>query len=101
MTRYTTGSVTLVFEEPGVLENIASVRVTLEQDGHQLTKKDDEVTVNLEDNSVFISLTQEETGSFKEAHVYIQVRIKYTNGQVIASEIERVYMNKILDEEVM
>ena len=101
MTRYTTGSVTLIFEEEGVLEDIQHIRVTLEQDGFMLTKNDSEVVVSAEDNTVVVTLSQEETGQFKEAYVYIQVKIKYVSGQVIASKINRVYMNKILDEELM
>lgn len=55
-----------------------------------------------EGNTVSLTLTQEETFKFDhKCPVEIQIRILTTKGNAIASEIRRVTVGELLDDEVL
>lgn len=57
----------------------------------------------LEENTITIKLTQEETFKFdcKKGYVYIQVRLLTTGEDALASDLIRVEVEKCLDSEVL
>lgn len=57
--------------------------------------------MTLDDKTIIIQLTQEETKKFAEGTVSIQVRVLTNAGQAFASQIFRAINNDVLNEEVL
>lgn len=80
---------------------ISKIRITYAQNNAiVLTKKNDDVS--LDGNVARVKLTQDETKKFvADKDVEIQVRVLTLGGDALASEIIKVDVQKVLDEEVM
>ncbi len=64
----------------------------------ELTKED----VELEENKIIVNLTQEETKMFNaNMTVSVQARIKMSTGEVIASNVLKVRVDPVLNDEVI
>lgn len=55
----------------------------------------------MQDESILVTLTQEETFLFKKGHVSIQVRVVTHNGEALASDIILVSCKRCLSDEVL
>ena len=102
MYRYTTPSFTLKLQ--GIDFSLVQVfRVTFRQCQTQVVKeylKTDE-NFSLENNTLQVALTQQETALFGAGRVAIQLRVKFQDGTVAASNITHCYIKQTLDEEVI
>lgn len=80
---------------------ISKVRITYAQNNAiVLTKQDGDVSLN--GNVATVKLTQDETKKFiADKEVEIQVRVLTLGGDALASEIIKVDVQKVLDDEVM
>ena len=77
---------TLVIHTSGIeLEKLTSLYLTIEQNGATLTKKMEDIEI--EDNTVAVTLTQEETLQFTPGRYQVQIRAITEEGVVIASPI--------------
>ena len=81
------------------LSELKSVYITFEQDGHLLRK--DMSQIEIEDDEIRITLTQEETLKFKKGIVNVQLRAITQDGLAIASSIATTKVHRILDKEVI
>lgn len=80
---------------------VDSVIVTYAQNDEIVFNKDGE-EVTIEDNAIFVELTQEETLKFDEKYdVQMELKIKSKNGKVIPSNIIYASVGKVLNREVM
>lgn len=83
---YETVDIPLVFEPDGCLENYKHIIVSIKQKGSvQIDKAEDALGIDIENNTINVSLSQEETAQFKGGTetnpktAEIQVNIYYTN----------------------
>ncbi len=91
---------TIVLGIKGIsMSEIAEWYVTLAQDSVQMTKTNEDITI--EDDTLKIPLTQEETMQFKTGEVSIQIRAKTNDDVVIASGIQTLDIDRILYNEVI
>lgn len=80
---------------------ISKVRITYAQNNAIVLTKEGEA-VSLDGNIARVKLTQEETKKFTaDKEVEIQVRILTLGNDALASDIIKVDVKKVLDDEVM
>ena len=83
------------------VEDIKALRLTYAQGGRTVLEKT-EKEVKMEGNTVTLRLTQEETLAFGQtAPVNIQLKVLLNSGAVLPSQIFRVHVDEILNEEVL
>ena len=85
----------LPFDTSGILRLI----LTYSQDGKTILEKTEE-EVTMDENTISVTLTQEETLLFETQPVYIQFRIKMGES-VLASKKLKLSVYEVLNEEVM
>lgn len=91
---------THTFTVPFDTAGIAEARVIYSQQGRPvLTKKGGDLT--MEKNVITVRLTQEDTFRFSPDRVDIQLRVKFPDGTVLASDIRTVPVERCLEEVVM
>lgn len=90
------------FELPFDTSFISAGKVIYWQDGAPVLEKEINECA-LENQTITIKLTQEETFSFdcKKGYVYIQIRLLTVEGDVLASDEMRVEVKRCLDNEVL
>lgn len=103
MTRGTTPTLTLKLKncDVSLLDN---VYITFKQNRYQnkvLEKTLDDISVDIEKNTLTIRLTQEDTLYFCESDVEMQLRAVTTNNQAVASKIIKLPVNRILKDGVI
>lgn len=77
---------TLVIHTSGLeLEKLTSLYLTIEQNGTILTKRMEDLVI--EENTVAVTLTQEETLQFISGRYQVQIRAITEDGTAIASPI--------------
>lgn len=92
---------THTFELPFDTGKISKIKVTYAQRGRVILEKKDKQCV-LDGNTVSLKLTQEDTFLFEgDKNVEIQMRILTKGGDVLASNIHRINVDKCLDREVL
>lgn len=80
---------------------ISKVRITYAQNNAIVLTKENS-HVSLDGNIARVKLTQEETKKFcADKEVEIQVRVLTLGGDALASDIIKVDVQKVLDDEVM
>ena len=102
MYRYTTPTLPITIEGLDFTE-VDYFRIAIELGQTELlfvVPADDE-TVDAETNTIYVSLTQEQTAALKEGLAKVQARIKYNSGAVQATNMASVAVNKVLDEVII
>ena len=96
---------TLVLEMPSeipvkdLLELVLSIQ---QKNKGVIEKRLFDMTADETANALEVVLTQEETLLLQDSRVAdVQVKVKFTDGSVIASEVIRVPVSEILNEEVI
>lgn len=84
------------------LRTAEAIYITYEQGGKTVVEKTIE-DMTIEEDSVAVTLTQEDTLAFEEkgGKVKIQIRAKFANGSVVASNIISTPAEEILKEGVI
>ena len=85
----------------GVLEGYKDIKVTLSQAGVTLTKGLDELGVDVDEDTVILPLTQEETGLFATMACEVQVNIFYDDSERDTSTRGKIMVRKNLYKEIM
>ena len=102
MYRYTTPTLPITISD---LDFSAAelFRVAIEQDGVEILKviDADDASVDAQHKTINVPLTQEETASFKDGVVEVQVRAKLTGGSVLATKVAKLSVNDVLDEVII
>ena len=96
MTRGTTFNMTFSFDEIDIAQ-IKYAEITLNQNGvNVLIKK-----LKRYEKIYTVNFTEEETLQLKEGFCDVQAKVKLKDGNVIATDIERIPVNRLLHDEVM
>jgi len=89
------------FTFPFDVSKIANVKITYSQAGRIILEKYLK-DCNVEGQTLTLTLTQEDTFLFMEnKSVEIQARVVTLGGEVLASDVVRVLVERCLDEEVL
>lgn len=75
MYQFTTPTITITLPEEVGVETIDSLAVVIQQDETRLIKDLTGCTLDPADNTITITLSQEETGGFKPGNVNVQAHI--------------------------
>jgi hypothetical protein len=87
------------YQFPFPTEEFQEVSVTYRQKGKIIIKKQ-KGECTLRDNYIIVSLTQAETLSFSPGEIVeVQIKIKDKNNEVMGSEVYRLLVKEIFDEE--
>lgn len=81
------------------LNEMQNIYVVFEQNGYILKKESSDLDV--EGNTISVSLSQEETLNFKEGTCNIQLRMITKGGVAIASPIKTTKVYRVLNKEVI
>lgn len=82
---YETVDIPLVFTPTGILEGYSHIIVSIHQAGVKIDKTEDNLTIDVANDTITVSLSQEETGQFiggennNPQKAKIQVNIYYNN----------------------
>lgn len=92
---------TFVFTLPFDTKNLSKARVIFEHSDDvkliKVVEKD-----NFDGNKITITLTQEETLLFYcNSYIKVQLRVLTANNEVLASDVNKVFVCECLDDEVM
>lgn len=89
---------TLTFIVKGLeMETMDTMVITLKQENYIVNKTP---TYDNEDNTLKVTLTQEETLGFKPGkNVSVQIKAKSSAGKVVASNVKQMEVSNILNEE--
>lgn len=81
------------------LNEMQNIYVVFEQNGYILKKESSDL--DIEGNTISVSLSQEETLNFKEGTCNIQLRMITRGGVAIASPIKTTKVYRVLNKEVI
>lgn len=81
------------------LNEMQNIYVVFEQNGYILKKESSDL--DIEGNTISVSLSQEETLNFKEGTCNIQLRMITKGGVAIASPIKTTKVYRVLNKEVI
>ena len=96
MTRGTTPTLSFTFDEIDI-NQIKYAEITLNQNGKNVLIKKLKRTGKI----YYAYFSEEETLNLKEGICEVQTKVKLKDGNVIATDIEKIIINDILHEEVM
>lgn len=102
MYRYTTPTLPITISDLN-FNTVSLFRVAIEQNDVEILKviDADDAAVDAEHKTINVALTQEETASFKDGFVNVQVRAKLTGGSVLATKVAKLSVNDVLDEVII
>lgn len=90
---------TYTFNIPFDADDIDELKLTFRQQSKALTfEKSD---VELTDKKIVITLTQEQTKEFRSVPCEVQLRVKLVGGSVVASNMIRINIKPVLNEEIL
>ena len=105
---YTTPSFTISFKESNVLTNYRKIVVSLKQDGiTEIDKFEDDLEIDLEQDTITVEFTQEETGKLfggkpdDPNYARIQVNIYYEDEDRNSTSTETIEVYSNLYEDVI
>lgn len=81
------------------LNEMQNIYVVFEQNGYILKKESSDL--DIEGNTISVSLSQEETLNFKEGTCNIQLRMITKGGAAIASPIKTTKVYRVLNKEAI
>lgn len=100
MYQYTTETIIIGIE--GIdFADVEEFRVKMRGVKGELLKIVDADDADTEDSTIRVALTQEETASLGKGFMQMQVRVVTTDGDVYASNKEKVKVDSVLDEVVI
>lgn len=103
MIRGTTPTITMELPCEVSVAEIASAIVSIEQSGKEkITKTFPEITKDTGANTLAVKLTQEESLSLSSRNkAIVQLKVKTSNGTVLASHPTPIVVTDIINKEVM
>ena len=101
--RYETAGITLNFTPTAVLEDYEKIIVSLRQNGNiQIDKDESELGIDVENGTILINLSQEETGKFEgNSKILVQVNIYYDDESRNVSTIGEIQVYDNLYKKVI
>lgn len=80
---------------------LESVYITLKQYQKEVTKSTEDITIDEMRNTLYVSLSQEDTLTLSRGYVYVQMRAVTKDGLAVASDVKMTTMEEILKEGVI
>lgn len=68
-------------EDGGILKGYKDIMVVLYQGETRIERTEAELTIDVDGDTIYLNLSQDETALFKPGIAYIQVNIKYDDGE--------------------
>lgn len=100
--RSTTPKIILhIKDEEFDMSSIDICHITIENDSGRNKRIFQNAAVNIEDRTITLEMTQEDTAAFEPGYINIQLKIKTHDGKVLASRIVNARINDILEEEIL
>lgn len=100
MRRGTTPDIIMTLE--GIdFECLTDVYITFKQDKNLITKTKQDVSYDEEKKQINVHLTQEDTLSWHNGYVFIQLRALTDSGNAVATDIVQLNVDAILKEGVI
>ena len=100
--RSTTPTIVLhINDEDFDMNSIDICHIAIENDSGRNKKVYENTTINIEDRTISLELTQEDTLSYEPGYINLQLKIKTTDGSVYASKILHTTINDILEEAIL
>lgn len=102
--RFETVDIPIILSPEGVLDGYKHIVVSLKKNNLQIDKTEEEIGIDIENNTLNVSLSQEETSQFSKGKAEIQVNIYYETKERDTSAIanievlENLYKQVIEDE---
>lgn len=102
MYRYTTPTIPITIEDLDFAD-VSVFRVAIEQGKVEILKviDVDDTSVDAEEHTIYVPLTQEETASFKDGMTEVQVRVVFRSGAVQATNKAKLSVRDVLDEVII
>ena len=102
MYRYTTPTLPITISDINFAD-VVLFRVAIEQGSTEMLKiiESSDSSVDAQNKTVYVPLTQEETAQFKDGMAQVQVRVKFANDAVLATNKAKVSVNDVLDEVII
>jgi len=102
MYRYTTPTLPLTITDVDFTD-VNYFRVAIEQGKTEMLKvvNVNDPNVDAENKTIYIPLTQEETAALLSGPAEVQVRIKFTNNAVLATNKANITVKDVLDEVII
>lgn len=100
MIRATTPTHVFTFPSGMSTADMSEILLTYSQGGKPVIEKN-KSDLTIQPNKVSIRLTQEEVNMFDAGVVQIQMRAKNMSGDVMASQIFKVKVKQVLNEEIL
>lgn len=92
---------THIFNLPISTEIIKDLRITYTQFRRTVIEKNLKA-VTLDEKSIRLTLTQEETLQFRTSSpVFLQMKVLTSNGAVLATKVQELSIDEVLNEEVL
>ena len=95
--RGTTPTIQVVLPDELDMSTIVTAWIYINQNGEVIVDRSND-TIEIEDNTLSITLTQEETLALSDGFAFIQVRLLDTDGVALASQENRVHVLPIYKE---
>ena len=83
------------------MTDIVVCHVTIQNDNGRNKKVFDNPTIDVENKTISIELTQQDTLAYETGNINLQIKVKLQGGRVVASPILVTPMNKILEEAII
>lgn len=102
MIRATTPTHVFTFDEQVPVLGNQKILVTYKQcDKIILEKTKEDLSIDGINNQVSVELTQQEMNRFCPGVASIQIRVKNGDGKVLASQVLKIKVKQVLDEEIL
>lgn len=88
-------------ESSGILEGYSQIVISLDQAGILMNKTGEELGIDVENDTITLPLSQEETAQFQPGRVDLQINVYYENTERDVSEQCQLSVKKNLYKKVM
>lgn len=102
MYRYTTPTLPITIEDVD-FDEVELFRIAIQKGNCEMLfiVEAGDGRIDASTNTILLSLTQEETARLTDGMGYLQVRIKYNSGAVMATTKARITINDVIDEVII
>lgn len=102
MIRATTPTHIFTFDEEVPVMDNKKILITYKQCGRVvLNKTGEDLIIDEDNNQVAVDFTQQEVNMFQPGEAFIQVRVKNGINKVLASQILKIMIKPVLNQEVL
>ena len=101
ITRGTTPTFFFTLPDELTESNIAEINISFSQNNEVVFSKDSETCSFMDEHTIVTTLEQEDTLALMAGDCWFQLKLKDSGGNVLASQIYKAKVDKILSDEVL